>query len=482
MSGPHRTPAGPAATWGELFRGRLGIYTILLNLGIGVFAIDIFVIATVMPTVVADIGGVAYYAWAFMLFIVGTITGAASFAPLTVAVGARFAYAAGGIVYLAGAAVCGAAPDILVFLVGRTVQGVGAGIASAGSYALIGTLFEGRLRPRIFALTNATWVVATIAGPFLGGAFAQIGWWRGAFWTLVPVAVTFVAAALWKLPRDRATPGGGRPGFPYDRLALLALGVVCVAAAARIAADELRWALVVAGPALIWYAFRRDRDAENRLFPRRALSMRAPVGAAYWIQFLIGGAQNTVYIYMPLVLQAVYGVAPLFVGAANLALSLAWSVGAAVVAPLHGGRERLPMAVGPIVIFTAVAGLAYDIASVSLVFVLGCAAWLGFGIGLYTPHTLSKTMELAAKGEETVTSSSLQTVRSLGVAFGAASSALIVNMAGLESVSGADAVATAVTWVYLFDLAPLLAALVLMLIFLAQTGRTALVPPTGDTP
>jgi hypothetical protein len=73
-------------------------------------------------------------------------------------------------------------------------------------------------------------------------------------------------------------------------------------------------------------------------------------------------------------------------------------------------------------------------------------------------------------------------VRSLGVAFGAASSALIVNMAGLESVSGADAVATAVTWVYLFDLAPLLAALVLMLIFLAQTGRTALVPPTGDTP
>jgi hypothetical protein len=131
------------------------------------------------------------------------------------------------------------------------------------------------------------------------------------------------------------------------------------------------------------------------------------------------------------------------------------------------------MAIGPIIIFTAVAGLAYDIASVSLVFVLGCAAWLGFGIGIYTPHMLSKTMEVAAKGEETVTSSSLQTVRSLGVAFGAASSALVANMAGLQSVSGADAVATAVTWVYVFDLAPLLAALLLMLVFLARAGRAA---------
>ena len=63
------------ASWLDLFREGRGSYTILLNLGIALHAIDIFIITTIMPTVVNDIGGISYYAWTSMLYMVGTIIG-----------------------------------------------------------------------------------------------------------------------------------------------------------------------------------------------------------------------------------------------------------------------------------------------------------------------------------------------------------------------------------------------------------------------
>jgi hypothetical protein len=66
------------SSWTEVLRGRLGVYTLLLNIGILFFAVDNFLINTLMPSIVADIGGVAFYAWAMMLYLVGSITGSAS--------------------------------------------------------------------------------------------------------------------------------------------------------------------------------------------------------------------------------------------------------------------------------------------------------------------------------------------------------------------------------------------------------------------
>ena len=87
----HTTSNGQTATssWTEVFRGRFGVYTLLLNIGILFFAVDNFLINTLMPSIVADIGGVAFYAWAMMLYLVGSIMGAASYGPLRARIGGR---------------------------------------------------------------------------------------------------------------------------------------------------------------------------------------------------------------------------------------------------------------------------------------------------------------------------------------------------------------------------------------------------------
>ena len=74
----HHDAPEEAGSWAEIFTGRYGIYNFILNLGMLLFAINQFVVATIMPSVVADLGGVGYYTWAFSLFAVGAIVGAAS--------------------------------------------------------------------------------------------------------------------------------------------------------------------------------------------------------------------------------------------------------------------------------------------------------------------------------------------------------------------------------------------------------------------
>ena len=88
--------------WADMFRGIRGVYTILLNVGIGVHAIDIFVITTVMPAVVAEIGGVEFYTWTTMLYMVGTIVGAASGRYVRSVLGRRKGYVAGGLIFPGG--------------------------------------------------------------------------------------------------------------------------------------------------------------------------------------------------------------------------------------------------------------------------------------------------------------------------------------------------------------------------------------------
>ena len=277
------------SSWTEVFRGRFGVYTLLLNIGILFFAVDNFLINTLMPSIVVDIGGVAFYAWAMMLYLVGSIMGAASYGPLRARIGGRHSFAVGGAVFSFGALGCSIAPAIGGLLVARLFQGVGGGLILAGSMAFISILFEPQLRKYAVAVTNVTWIIAAIVGPVQAGIFANFGWWRGAFFLYVPIGAAFLVGILWKIPKntDQATAGSRALRFPIWRVGLLGLGVLCVASSGLVQPPALRTALVVTAGLIVWYAFNRDAKAENRLFPSQPLSLTEPVGLAYWGHILV---------------------------------------------------------------------------------------------------------------------------------------------------------------------------------------------------
>jgi MFS family permease len=447
--------------WLAIFRGRLGVYTLLLNLGILFFGIDNFLINTLMPSIVADIGGVAFYAWAMMLYLVGAISGAASYGPLRARVGGRRALAVGGAVFSLGALGCSLAPVIGALLASRLFQGIGGGLIVAGAMAFTSSLFEPRLRKYAIAATNVTWIVSAVLGPLQAGIFANMGWWRGAFMLYVPIGAAFLAGVLWKIPQsaDQSTADSRALRFPVWRVGLLAFGVLCVASSGQAGSAPLRLALIVTAGLIVWYAFVRDDKAENRLFPSQPLSLSAPVGLAYWGHILVTTAYIAISIFLPLVLTVLHGIAPLYVGFANGTMSIGWSIAAAIVSGLHGSRERIVVIAGPLCLMCGSLGLAL-VAWFGGHFhwVLMCAPLCGCGVGIFHVHMTVRVMGAARPGEESITASSLSTIRSLGMAFGAAIAGTIGNIAGLQSVATPEIVRSAVTAVYLFNVLPLILA------------------------
>ena len=86
-----------------------------------------------------------------------------------------------------------------------------------------------------------------------------------------------------------------------------------------------------------------DASARQPLFPTRPLSLSSPVGLGYWVLIIGGGTQAAITILLPLSLQIVHGLSPLWVGVANLIISIAWTIATFLVSGWSGARERFAL-------------------------------------------------------------------------------------------------------------------------------------------
>lgn len=469
MSVTKPAAAGPAS-WGELFQGANAAYTLMVMMGVMMYSLQILIVVTIMPTVVADLGGSSYYVWASMLYQIGAIVGSASVGPVWARTGGRGAFVAAGVVFAAGTLLCAMAGDMLWLVIGRGVQGYGGGLIIGGTMGFVSRVYAPNVRTRILAVYQGFWSVCALIGPMVGGAFAEIGWWRGAFWAFLPFIVLFCLVAWWKVPRS-LTQAGGDSRFPFLRIALLALGVLGVAESGQIASLAGRAALLMVSVGSIAMTFVVDARAEQRMFPSRPLSLSNPVGMGYWILIIVGSAQAAITILLPLVLQVVYEVTPLLVGMTNMINSTSWTIGTFIVAGWTGSRERVAMRSGPVFMLLAVGCFLSAIHGSSLALILFACFFLGFGVGVHHVHLSSRIMEGALKGEETVTASSMSMIRSLGQAMGTAIAGMVANMAGLGSSVDPATVSHAVTAVFAWAILPVAFALWLIVRLSALPAR-----------
>ena len=258
-----------AASWSALFHGRHLAYTVLLTLSIGIHAVGLHMLATVLPSIVADLGGAAFYAWATLLYTLASIIGTVCGGLVTARLELRCGYLVGALVLLGGSLGCAMAPHIAVFLLARTFQGLGSGLLVAIAYSMVSELYVDTLRARVLSAISGIWGVAALLGPMVGGMFAASGWWRGAFWITMPVLLPLSILAWYTLPPGESQGVSGP--VPLLRLALLGIGVLGVAASGQVTSLVLRLAMIGSAAVLVWWAFYLDTRATNRLFPSEPL-------------------------------------------------------------------------------------------------------------------------------------------------------------------------------------------------------------------
>ncbi len=463
---------GSAAGWLDLLRSGRAVFTVLLNLAVILHGVNIFVLTTIMPSVVDDIGGAAYYTWPATFYLIGTIVGAAGGAPVRAAFGRRRGYVSAGLIFVAGSALGAAAPSMALLLAGQLLQGFGGGLMLSQSMALVREIYGEALRGRVLALINTAWVAAALVGPAAAGFFAEIDWWRGALWTLIPVALLVCALGGRYVPVSERRAAG--PGLPVRRLALLAAGVLCVAAAGQAGSAAAGAALVAGAMVLVAVTLRFDARAENPMFPKRALSLSTAVGAAYWIFIALAFTQTAPSIFLPLLLGALHGVPDLWIGYFNMLMSFAWSASSIAVAHLAGrSARRFAMLSGFALSIFGLGGIAVGVDGAGLVWHGAMAVVVGLGIGLANVIAITWIMSISAPGEESLTASAVPALRSLGLAFGAASVGLIANAGGLGATAGPAEVSTALVWVFgLSAIAPA-AGLLLVWRTFSLVGRRA---------
>jgi MFS family permease len=450
--------------WTDMLRGRNLARCLVVGASMILHALNTFIVVTVMPTVVRDIGGMAFFAWSTTLYVVASLLGGAACARLLHRLGGQGTYRLALVLFGLGTAACALAPNMAVLLGARLLQGLGAGLLSALAFSMVRVLFPAALWSRALSVISAAWGVATLAGPAVGGVFAEYGAWRWAFWSTLAVVPRVWGLVAVALPRDMA--GAPAPRLPMAVLNLVVLAGSVMAVSIGGTSGSVPGNLVGLGVAACGMAvfFRLEATARLHLLPRGGTNPATPLGAAYGAMMMLAFGVNT-EIFVPYFLQVLHGMTPLHAGFLSALMSAGWTTGA--VLSSGGGRGRVAMSVrgGPLLMAMSIALLSalmpqHDAGGGAVALIGLCLATMGLGIGIAWPHLGPRVFAFAPEGEKDVAAASITIVLMTTYAFGSALGGVVTNLGGIVVPGGAEGASDAAGWLFtVFAVPPMIAAL-----------------------
>jgi MFS family permease len=441
-----RDTAGEAGWLALLRREWIPALAVLLG-GVLLHSMNVLLVATVLPSIVEEVGGAALMSWPTTAFLASSIVAATCTGLLTVVVGAGRAFCTGALIFCAGTLLCAFAPAMSHIIAGRFVQGFGGGLLSAVAYVLVRNTFPEGVWPRVFALLAGVWSVSVLVGPLVGGVFASHGNWRGAFFAVAALAGLLAVVALRALADPRTDDRRAVPRVPGGRVGLVCLAIVAMSLAAVVGMPVSRAGLIALAIAALGVVLRLDRAAAVPLLPSDAFSLRSATGVGLWIALLVSIAFVPLQIFVPVFLQTLHRFDPLAAGYTVAGASMAWTAAAVAVAGLSTGWSERMVIAGPLTMGAGLLGVAVAMPSGPVAVLVPAIALVGVGIGACWALTAQRIMRGARTGEEVIAASSVATVQQTGLALGAAVAGLVANAAGFSVGLDARGTARAACWV-----------------------------------
>lgn len=389
-------------------RGRLTIGLVLITT---LTAFEALAVATAMPAVEDDLGGVELYGLAFSAFMLSSLIGITSAGQQSDTAAPAKPFAAGVALLGLGLVVAGVAPSMGVLVVGRTIQGLGSGAVSTVTYVAIGRGYSERLQPRMFALLAAAWVVPGLVGPAAAGVIAEHLGWRVVFLGLLPL---LPLVAVLTFPVLRTLQPRSVVSTPSRTLAAVLLACGAGALLFGLASPLLVAApLVVAGAGASIVSLRRLLPPGT--FLARA-GLPAVVATAGLTNVAFGGAEA----FLPFALTEVRGLTPSRAGLALTAAVLSWTAGTQIQSRrAHRWPPRLVTA-GGLVFVTVGIGSTLAVLAEGVPVYVGVLTWAvsGFGMGLAIPTIALATLAEAADDALGSASAAMNLATVLGLAMG----------------------------------------------------------------
>lgn len=427
-----------AGAWADLMQPAHLATTIMLSMGVALFAFNGFFVSTVLPSAIEEIGGGHMIAWSVSLYLIGSIVAGVTAAQLKQRFGARRVLVIATALFMAGTVVAAMATSMEQVLLGRLGQGLGEGVVAAICYALIPALFPPRLVPKVFGVEAVVWTCASFGGPFAAGWMAESVSWRWAFLINLPFGLIFIVLALFTA-RTRDGAAGG-PAISLSPLVILSVGLLMVLSSGVVAGAGLSATLVLTGLGLIAFSVIRDRRSPSSLVPHSAFGLSTAVGAGLWLVLLMPVAQATSSVYFVLGLQRGFGLGPMLAGGLGAVMAMSWSLVAVLIAHLGAGSARWRAIVaGPVLQFLGMIQVSLGFYQASLSLLIAGQIVVGAAFGASWAFLSQMLMEASVPADRDKTSGLIPTLQSAGFAIGAAFAGLAGNSLGLADASRGDA-------------------------------------------
>jgi len=297
-------------------RPRVGVIFAGLMLVVLLAALDQTIVATALPTIVGDLGGLDRLSWVTSAFLLAQTAVIPLYGKLGDLYGRKRILQSAVLLFLAGSALCGQAGSMTELIAFRAVQGLGAGGLIVLTQAVIGDIVPPRERGRYQGLFGAIFGVASVGGPLLGGVIVQAVSWHWIFYVNLPIGLVALAVVSSTLP---ATAVRGRPSIDFVGAGLLAAGVSAIVLVTSLGGSTWAWAspqvvaVGVLGIALIAAFLVAERRAREPVLPLSLLRDRV-FAVAGGLSLIVGFALFGAVTFLPLYFQTVDAASPTSAG------------------------------------------------------------------------------------------------------------------------------------------------------------------------
>jgi EmrB/QacA subfamily drug resistance transporter len=283
-----------------------------LMLALLIASLDQMVVATALPTIVSDLGGLSQLSWVVTGYLLASTVSTPLWGKLGDFYGRKRLFQASIVLFLAGSALCGISQNMVELILFRTLQGLGGGGIFVLSQAVIADVVSPRQLGRYQGVFGAVFGVSSVAGPLLGGFFVDTLSWRWIFYINLPIGVIALLVIALALPTT------GQPGqhtIDYLGTVLLTVAASSLTLLTSLGGTISPWGsapimllAIAAGVSTLGFVIAEQRAAEPvlplQLFCNPVFSLSSAIG--FLVVFALYGATT----YLPLFLQVVNVASP----------------------------------------------------------------------------------------------------------------------------------------------------------------------------
>jgi EmrB/QacA subfamily drug resistance transporter len=390
-------------------------------------AVEGTIVATAMPTIVGELGGFQLFSWVFAAYLLTQAVTIPIYGRLSDLYGRKRVFYVGASIFMFGSTLSGFASSMIMLVLFRALQGLGAGAVLPTATTIVGDIYEPAERARVQGYLSSVWGISSIIGPVLGAFLVQEVSWRVVFWINLPIgaiAITLLALFL----RQQPLPRPHKLDYAGSFLLMVSSGTLMLALVeGEILGIMAAAGLIAVAVASLVVLLVHERRTVEPMLPLE-LWRNPAVAVSNGGGFLIGALLMAVTVFLPTYVQGVLGHSPMVAGFVLTTMSVTWSLASIVAGRLMVRTTyRLTAVIGTLALMAGTGTLAMLPPTQGLSWACVGALLAGLGMGFCNTTFLVLVQTSVGFGARGAATSSNIFMRNVGQALGTALFGAVLN-------------------------------------------------------